>query len=71
MTTIKLTDGQIMSVWNNLSKKEKIDLLGEDVEASVDMFCEFIHQYVDSNKLQKRLRMAIDCTPIQMELYAD
>lgn len=69
--TIKLTDAQIAFIWRNLKNDEIVDLLAEDVENSVDLFCDFIHKYVDSKRLQDRLRTAIDCTPIQMELYSD
>ncbi len=69
--SIRLTDGQIEYIWNNLSNKKVVDLLANDVENSVAIICDFIHSYVDSKRLQDLLRVAIDCTPIQMELYSD
>ena len=41
--SIRLTDGQIEYIWNNLSNKKVVDLLANDVENSVAIICDFIH----------------------------
>lgn len=67
--TIKLTEGQIQSILNRLSKDQVIDYLSEDVEKSVDIICTFIYNYVDSKVLQDKLKAHFP--PVQMELFSN
>ena len=67
--TIKLTDGQINCVLNNLSRQQLIDFLARDIEQSVHWICDFIFNYVDSKTLQDQILKSIP--PIQMELFND
>lgn len=67
--TIKLTDGQINCILNNLSRQQLIDFLARDIEQSVHWICDFIFNYVDSKTLQDQILKSIP--PIQMELFND
>lgn len=67
--TIKLTENQIFKVLDSLTKQQVVDFLAEDVEVSVDWICQFIHDYVDSEILQNKLKKSFP--PIQMELFND
>lgn len=67
--TIKLTENQIFKVLDSLTKQQVVDFLAEDVEMSVDWICQFIHDYVDSEILQNKLKKSFP--PIQMELFND
>lgn len=67
--TLKLTDGQINCVLNNLSRQQFIDFLARDIEQSVHWICDFIFNYVDSKTLQDQILKSIP--PIQMELFND
>ena len=65
--TLKLTEGQIQSVLDHLSKDQFIDFLADDVEKSVDWICYFIKEYVDSKTLQNKIKQSFP--PIQLELF--
>ena len=67
--TIKLTDGQVRRVLNNMTKEQFLDLLSEDVEKYADWICDFIWNFVDSEKTQSKLKRAFP--PIQMKLFND
>ena len=67
--TIKLTDNQINKLLSNLSDQQVIDFLAEDVEKSVDWICQFIHDYVDDEQLQQKIKQSFP--PIQMTLFND
>ena len=67
--TIKLTENQIFKVLDSLTKQQVVDFLAEDVEVSVDWICQFIHDYVDSEILQNKLKKSFP--PVQMELFND
>ena len=67
--TIKLTEHQINSVLNHLTKEQVIDFLANDVEKSVDWIGDFIWNYVDNARLQAKILKSIP--PVQMELFND
>lgn len=69
MVTIKLTKEQEIGIMEKMPYSVLMDFFAQDVEYSVDFFCKFIKDYVDSAKLQSKIMQTIESTPIFGELF--
>lgn len=69
MASIRLTEEQVNKILDDIHPATLMNFFAEDVEWSVDFFCKFIREYVDSEKLQQKLRDTLNSTPIFYELF--